>query len=250
MNAAIRPPQRSTRGALSPRLPFAPLTNFSKFRRIKIQMRRLHLRCGNGHPCVNLPKVAATFALGTSKPWLRLWSAQRFDRQRRTSPQFRTEPRVLAKLLEVIKVNNLSTVSAYNMGCGKEERSMTLHCPPSSGHASLRPSADVERSSLEKKEVRIVKLDDFLGSKLERLNFLKIDTEGYEDEVLSGATELIRRFHPTIYIELCTEYLASSERAIQFLLDLGYTFDREIDLQHSSNGNNFFALPPIYQRAS
>jgi hypothetical protein len=103
---------------------------------------------------------------------------------------------------------------------------------------------------LEKKAVRIVKLDDFLGSKLDRLNFLKIDTEGYEDEVLSGATELIRRFHPTIYIELCTAYLACSERAIQFLLDLGYTFDREIDLQHSSNGNNFFALPPIYQRAS
>ena len=41
---------------------------------------------------------------------------------------------------------------------------MTLYCPPSSGHASLRPNADVERSTLEKKVVRIVKLDDFLGT--------------------------------------------------------------------------------------
>ena len=164
---------------------------------------------------------------------------------------FEPNPKVFAKLLEVIQVNNLSTVSAYNMGCGKEAQSMTLFCPPSSGHASLRPNSDIERSTLEKKEVRIVKLDDFLGPKLERLNFLKIDTEGYEEDVLLGATELIHRFHPVIYIELCSEYLASSERAIQILLDLGYTFDRKPDMSHSSNGDNFFALPPnYYQRTN
>ncbi len=163
---------------------------------------------------------------------------------------FEPNPKVFAKLLEVIKINNFSTVSAYNMGCGKEEQLMTLHCPPSSGHASLRPNADIKRSSLETKEVRIVKLDDFLGPRLERLNFLKIDTEGYEDDVLLGATDLLRRFYPVIYIELCSEYLVSSERSIQFLRSLGYALDREIDLRHSSNGENFFALPPKYQRTS
>lgn len=162
---------------------------------------------------------------------------------------FEPSPIVFAKLLEVIKANRLSTVSAYNMGCGTEEQTMTLYCPPSSGHASLRPNADIERSTLEKKVVRIVKLDDFLGSKLERLNFLKIDTEGYEDEVLLGATDLLRRFHPVVYIELCPEYMDSSERSIRLLRDLGYAFDREIDLQHSSYGDNFFALPLSYGRS-
>jgi FkbM family methyltransferase len=163
---------------------------------------------------------------------------------------FEPSPKVFAKLLEVIEVNHFSTVSAYNMGCGKEVQSMTLYCPPSSGHASLRPNEATERSTQEKKVVQIVKLDDFLGPKLERLNFLKIDTEGYEDDVLLGTTGLLRRFFPVIYIELCSEYLASSERAIRLLLDLGYTFDREIDLQHSSNGDNYFAVPPGYGRTN
>jgi FkbM family methyltransferase len=160
---------------------------------------------------------------------------------------FEPSPVAFPKLVEIMKANNFSTVSAYNMGCGKEEQSMTLFCPPNSGHASLRPTTAVAQSALEKKIVPIVKLDDFLGPKLERLNFLKIDTEGYEDDVLYGATDILRRFHPVIYIELCSEYRSSSERAVRHLLDLGYAFDREVDLNHSSNGDNFFALPPGFR---
>jgi FkbM family methyltransferase len=163
---------------------------------------------------------------------------------------FEPSPATFAKLLEVIEANNYIAVSPYNMGCGSEEQSMNLYCPPSSGHASLRPSAAIERSALEKRQVRIIKLDDFLGPKIERLDFLKIDTEGYENDVLLGATELLRRFYPVIYIELCSEYLASSESAVRLLLDLGYSFNREIDLQHSSNGDNYFAVPPGYKQSN
>ncbi len=159
---------------------------------------------------------------------------------------FEPNPKIFARLLEVVEANHYGTISAYNMGCGKQEDSMTLHCPASSGQASLRPGAGIERSSREKKNVRIVKLDEFLGPKLERLDFLKIDTEGFEDQVIFGASGLICRFHPVIYIELCSEYLDSSERAIRLLLDYGYRFEHEVDLRHSTNGANFIALPIVH----
>jgi FkbM family methyltransferase len=154
---------------------------------------------------------------------------------------------VFRKLTEVIHANNYLNVSAYNMGCGSEEGSMTLYCPASSGNATLRPVSNLQADAKERQSVRIVKLDDFLIPKLERLDFLKIDTEGYEDEVLAGAIELLKRFRPVIYIELCTEYLASSENAVRLLRELGYTFASELVLDKSVNGENYFALPPGFQ---
>jgi len=157
---------------------------------------------------------------------------------------FEPSPVLYGKLVEVIDANDFTNVSPYNMGCGKEESSLVLYSPLSSGHATLRPSAGMEGRTPEKRVVRIVKLDDFLGPKLERLDLLKIDTEGYEDEVLAGAAGIIEKFKPIIYIELCSEYLTSSQNAGRFLHDRGYTFDRELALDESSNGANFLAFPP------
>lgn len=121
---------------------------------------------------------------------------------------------------------------------------MVLYRPLSSGRATLRPDARMKESVREQQTVRIVKLDEFLGPKLTRLDFLKIDTEGFEDDVLAGAPELLKRFMPVVYIELSSHYLTSSEKAVGILRSHGYTFDREIDLGKSYSGDNFFALPP------
>jgi FkbM family methyltransferase len=163
---------------------------------------------------------------------------------------FEPSPVIHGKFLEVIDANNYANISPYNMGCGRDEGLLSLYCTASSGNATLRPNASVERRTPETRTVRIVKLDEFLGPKLERLDLLKIDTEGYEDEVLVGAAELIQKFKPVIYIELCSDYLISSQNAGQFLRERGYTFDREVTLDETSNGANFFAFPPGIQPSS
>jgi len=164
---------------------------------------------------------------------------------------FEPSPVVYAKLLEVIGANRLSNVSPYNLGCGTQEQTLSLYHHRSSGNASMRPDASVDRSTQEHQTVKIIKLDDFLGPKLARLNFIKIDTEGFEDEVLRGAVELLQRFKPTIYIELSTQYLASSQASVQLLQDHGYTFDREVDLRRDDYRyvENFIALPPGFKKS-
>jgi len=160
---------------------------------------------------------------------------------------FEPSPTTYVKLLEVIKANNYTNVSPFNMGCGGEDGLMTLYQPSSSGNATLRPTAAMNALALKVQTVRIVKLDDFLAPKLERLNFLKVDVEDYEDEVLAGAVGLLDRFKPVVYIELIQRNIASSKAAVQILRDRGYTFDPEVTLEKDSDQLNYFALPPGYQ---
>lgn len=83
---------------------------------------------------------------------------------------------------------------------------------------------------------------------LERLDFIKIDVDGYEARLLRGATETLHRFHPTMILEVCDYtlrgaaglgYLTREEndaygafvlRMLGELRDLGYRFLWEEDL--------------------
>ena len=161
---------------------------------------------------------------------------------------FEPSPTVYAKLLEVIRMNGCTNVCANNMGCGREEQSLTLYSPLTSGCATLRPEENLEREAMKKQSVRIVKLDDFLGPELDRLNFIKIDTEGFEDEVLGGAVELLQRFKPVVYIELCADRLESSRNAVHILREQGYTFARELSYETVSTPENYIALPAGFSR--
>jgi FkbM family methyltransferase len=72
-----------------------------------------------------------------------------------------------------------------------------------------------------------VSLDSFVdGENLARLDLLKIDVDGYDFKVLQGAERSIRRFKPTIYIELDEHMLnrqgASVRDIHHFLSEHGY----------------------------
>ena len=54
-----------------------------------------------------------------------------------------------------------------------------------------------------------MKLDDFLRDRPTPIDFIKIDVEGSESDVLNGAIEILRDDKPTIYIELCKDYPVS-----------------------------------------
>ena len=70
--------------------------------------------------------------------------------------------------------------------------------------------------------VDVVPLDD-LG--ITRLDFIKIDVEGFELEVLRGAEQLIERFHPAILCEIqhhAARYGHTPEETFAFLAAHGY----------------------------
>lgn len=73
-----------------------------------------------------------------------------------------------------------------------------------------RNSADVVR----KEQVQVTSLDWLLREGLlPPVSFIKADVEGYERELLLGAEETIRRYHPRL--SLCTYHLPDDWRVLR-----------------------------------
>ena len=148
-----------------------------------------------------------------------------------------------AKLRTLVDRNHLSHVVTHQQACGSTPQTLSLTIPGSSGNASLRLVSHVPTTSAQTELVPVVPLDHALPD-LPRLDLLKIDTEGFEIDVLQGAKATILRHLPVIYIELSQEYQDSSQTSIAWLTAHGYRFPIAPDLTTARNGDNFFVLPP------
>jgi len=82
-------------------------------------------------------------------------------------------------------------------------------------------------------KIPVITLDDFLATRqLNQVDFLKIDVEGMELQVMRGAAKLLNTFHPAMYFETLPRYVSSGQGAtfadIQKLLagEFGYVLYR------------------------
>ncbi len=103
-------------------------------------------------------------------------------------------PQSFALLQRNLALNDASTVTVLNCAVSAEPGRMTFCENSAFGH--LAPGA-------EGLQVDVKTLDQIverLG--LTRLDLLKIDTEGFEPQVLEGARATLERFRPVIYLEL------------------------------------------------
>ncbi len=155
---------------------------------------------------------------------------------------FEPSKRLKDRLEKTIKINNIQNVTIVNLALGESEGNTTLHYnPKQTGLSSI--IMDFNDGSLTE-EIQITSLDKFAENISDRVSFIKIDTEGYEPQVLKGATELIIRDKPTIYIELGGNYQKSSAEALMILKELNYNCEAEnLDLKTIPAGINFIATP-------
>jgi len=80
-----------------------------------------------------------------------------------------------------------------------------------------------DRGASQAEEFTLVTLDSLLETKIfSRVDFIKIDVEGFEMELLHGARKLLERYRPQILIELHSPALA--EAAYDLLVKAGYSF--------------------------
>jgi FkbM family methyltransferase len=115
-------------------------------------------------------------------------------------------------LLENVKLNGLTNVDAADIGVGAVDGIMesTFVVPRNSGSlcwwyegAPGAPKvAGLEGLELVKarEKAKVKRLDGLMGS--DRVDFIKIDAQGMELEVLQGASEIIRTRRPTIMVEV------------------------------------------------
>lgn len=88
------------------------------------------------------------------------------------------------------------------------------------------------RGGPERVLTRVARLDSLvLERQLERVDFIKIDVDGQEAQVLRGARGTLRRFRPPVLFELTPTAVEAGGESIEelfgALLDLGYTISDE-----------------------
>jgi hypothetical protein len=70
-------------------------------------------------------------------------------------------------------------------------------------------------------DIQLLNLDDFLSNKEDfKIDFIKIDVEGYEYNVLLGAEATLKKHHPLLFIELDDNYLISQGKSAKMILEL------------------------------
>lgn len=103
-------------------------------------------------------------------------------------------------------LNNFNNVYLYNIGLGKENKSIEIHEPDYSkrrdyGTFSLVNDMKFDTSKFTS-VIDVVTLDWFVEKYgINVIDFLKIDAEGMDIDVLIGARRAINKFKPTILVE-------------------------------------------------
>jgi FkbM family methyltransferase len=134
-------------------------------------------------------------------------------------------------------LNNLNNVELQNVAVGaKNEKIKLFRSDTHSGISSL-----VENVGSNSITIDAITLDGLLGDKYKKINWVKIDVEGYEVFVLKGAEKSLSRIE-TILIEIHEEILRQNDQSpqdvIQILKESGFaihTFQEYWDKENSQN---------------
>jgi FkbM family methyltransferase len=126
------------------------------------------------------------------------------------------------------KENNLENLKVIVSALGEKNYDTVIHINKYViGSSSLLPTR--YGTDVEKINIKVSKLDDiFSNLNIQKIDFIKIDVEGYEWFVLDGGRETIAAHRPKIVIEYSPEYYRQNDvthmdKIIDFLRENNYS---------------------------
>lgn len=160
---------------------------------------------------------------------------------------FEANPGTLRKAQANLALNHFPWAKVEGTGLGESagEMSFGTAAGGNSGADRFMPGGEGAIT------VPIITIDDYVAREgLERLDFVKIDVEGFEMKVLRGANDTIERFKPVLFIELCHRNLAeqgdSATGLVQWLEERGYAISEAltgVELTSADPLDHLFADP-------
>lgn len=116
-------------------------------------------------------------------------------KQQKVNKIYSFEPilKTFKRLEQNIKINNLKNVEIFNFAAGDKDSqgSIDFYNVENTGATSIKESDDGD--------LKIVKIDNLKFDN--KIDFIKIDVEGFEINVLKGMTKLLKEQKPVVYIE-------------------------------------------------
>jgi FkbM family methyltransferase len=130
------------------------------------------------------------------------------------------------KLLEASRrANAFDNVIVHQVAAGRAPGLLVLHGAYSDAMTTATP--DDAATLIKSTTVPSFRIDDLIP-KDTRIDFVKVDVQGAEYNALVGASELLKRCHPTIVSEFSPDVMpgisgVDGRAYLRFLVDLGYT---------------------------
>ena len=138
---------------------------------------------------------------------------------------FEPQPRLLRYLEQTKALNPECPLTVHPIALGAEDATMAMHVPAANaGAASLRGSF-ADRDDIQAIEVPVRRLDDYAKEiGLDRTAFIKMDVEGFEADVLEGATQFLEHTRPHVIVleENRPAIEDGYSKALRALIELDY----------------------------
>jgi FkbM family methyltransferase len=179
---------------------------------------------------------------------------------------FEPNPANFKRLCKNIDLNGLTNVEAYNIGISDKQGFLEM-CLPADGSMTTVSSYDFNftknhaKNPLKILRTKVETIDSFCAAHDVIPDFIKIDVENHEHEVILGGMATIKKTRPIIFCEIFTRAFSNKDlfqrnlpkvfETEAFLNGLGYRIYTvshggfvELDsLNHDSMGRNFLFLP-------
>lgn len=142
---------------------------------------------------------------------------------------------------ECLEKNTLgyTNIKLYKSGLGNEDSKLTIEIPVNMaincGAYSISKFTDSDEEKITE-NIDVYKLDNYNLAP----DFIKIDTEGFEFQVLEGAYNTLEKHKPTIVAEVAKK--KPTKKVLDFLKEFGY------DLVWTANSDKVFSVLTDKQR--
>ena len=134
-----------------------------------------------------LTKQDIVFDVGTNIGTIANWLANRTKHVHGFEPH----PENIEMTRDQVKLRKTKNITLSQLALSKEPGTLQLHVKSFHGHHSLGDTA--ASPTVEKIDVEVDTVDRYCSTHgIDRIDFLKIDVEGFEDDVLQGATSMLK----------------------------------------------------------
>jgi len=134
--------------------------------------------------------------------------------------------RLCFQFLKSVYKNELYNIHVFNYGLGNEDKEMNIFTAANNMGSS---SVIEKKNRINNGSIKIKRLDDIRKKcGIEKVDFMKVDVEGYEWEVLQGVKQTLLKWKPKIILEYSPDLYnkindSTAQSIFTFLKELNYT---------------------------